>query len=452
MPHGGHRADVIRRVRGISGTVAFTQDLRIRFDYASALPWVRQTTTTHGQALVATAGPDAIVRERAGAHPRRPVARRHLRRRPERDGRSAAHVVPLAPGAAGAPDADVALQETREWWTTWAGGIEYSGPYREAVVRSLLVLRALTHEATGGIVAAVTTSLPENFGGVRNWDYRYVWLRDASLTLEALIDHGVLHAAHEWRRWLVRAMAGDPADVQIMYGIAGERDLPERVIATLPGYDGAAPVRIGNGAVVQYQADVIGEVMVALEAARIAGLDETEFSWPLQRALLAFVEANIDRPDNGIWEVRGEPRLFTHSRVMIWAAFDRGVRAVARLRPRGSCRTVDRAARPDEGRDRRARRRPRTRPLRAGLRLTGGRRLAAPAPRGRILRAATTRGCWPPSPRSSATSCTTVCFTGTAPTTSVDGLPRRRASVPRLLVLARRAVRHAAGAARMRRH
>jgi GH15 family glucan-1,4-alpha-glucosidase len=155
-----------------------------------------------------------------------------------------------------------------------------------------------------------------------------VWLRDASLTLEVLLDHGFVQEAQEWRRWLLRAVAGDPADVQIMYGIAGERDLAERVIDSLPGYDGAAPVRIGNGAVDQYQADVMGEVMVALEAARIAGADETKFSWPLQRALLAFVEDNLDRDDNGIWEVRGQPRRFTQSRAMIWAAFDRGVRAV----------------------------------------------------------------------------------------------------------------------------
>jgi GH15 family glucan-1,4-alpha-glucosidase len=328
MPHGGRRADVIRRVRGVSGTVAFAQDVRIRFDYARAVPWVRQITSEHGQALVATAGPDAIVLRGPLLTP---------------SGRS--HVGVFEVGAGDTvdlqltwfhshrptpPPLDVsaAIEATRTWWAEWAGRIDYDGPYREAVIRSLLVLRGLTHEATGGIVAAVTTSLPEEFGGVRNWDYRYVWLRDASLTLESLIVHGVLRPAHEWRRWLLRAVAGDPADVQIMYGIAGERDIPERELPSLPGYDGAAPVRIGNGAVTQYQADVMGEVMVALEAARIAGVDESEFSWPLQRSLLAFVEANIDRPDNGIWEVRGEPRFFTHSRVMVWAAFDRGVRAV----------------------------------------------------------------------------------------------------------------------------
>lgn len=195
-------------------------------------------------------------------------------------------------------------------------------------MRSLLVLRALTNKDTGGIVAAATTSLPEDFGGSRNWDYRFVWLRDAALTLEALIAHGFLTEAHHWRRWLLRAVAGEPNEVQIMYGIAGERDLIERELTSLPGYGGAAPVRIGNGAVDQYQGDVIGEVLVALEAARIAGLEEGDFSWPLQRALIEQVIASIQRPDNGIWEIRGEPQWFTHSRVMMWAALDRGVRAV----------------------------------------------------------------------------------------------------------------------------
>lgn len=328
MPHNGGRADLVRRIRGVSGTVAFSQELRIRFDYARALPWVRQVGTHEKPAIVATAGPDAIV-----------VRGPRLQRSDH------SHVGPFDVAAGETVDlqlswflshrpvpdpldVDEALAETMAWWTEWASRIDYDGPHRELVIRSLLVLRALTHEATGGIVAAATTSLPEEFGGVRNWDYRYVWLRDASLTLEVLLDHGFVQEAQEWRRWLLRAVAGDPADVQIMYGIAGERDLAERVIDSLPGYGGAAPVRIGNGAVDQYQADVMGEVMVALEAARMAGADETKFSWPLQRALLAFVEDNLDRDDNGIWEVRGQPRRFTQSRAMIWAAFDRGVRAV----------------------------------------------------------------------------------------------------------------------------
>jgi GH15 family glucan-1,4-alpha-glucosidase len=200
--------------------------------------------------------------------------------------------------------------------------------YTDAVRRSLLVLRALTHEDTGGIVAAATTSLPEEFGGERNWDYRYVWLRDASLTLHVLLDHGYVGEADAWRTWLLRAIAGDPADVQIMYGLSGERRLEEWVIPSLPGYDGAAPVRAGNGAYTQFQGDVFGELMIALQAARAMGIDETDFSWPLQRALMTFVEDNWQRPDNGIWEIRGPERHFTHSRVMLWTAVDCAIRAV----------------------------------------------------------------------------------------------------------------------------
>jgi GH15 family glucan-1,4-alpha-glucosidase len=190
------------------------------------------------------------------------------------------------------------------------------------------VLRALTHETTGGIVAAATTSLPEIVGGNRNWDYRYVWLRDAALTLEVLLSHGYAAEAHSWRSWLLRAIAGDPHDVQIMYGLSGERALPERELTTLPGYRGSSPVRVGNGAVGQFQSDVIGEVMVALHAARKAGVQETEFSWPLQCELMHFLEENWYRPDQGIWEMRGPAREFTHSRVMVWAAFDRAVRGI----------------------------------------------------------------------------------------------------------------------------
>ena len=194
--------------------------------------------------------------------------------------------------------------------------------------RSLLVLRALTHEDTGGIVAAATTSLPEEEGGVRNWDYRYVWLRDAALTIEVLITHGYRAEAEEWRGWLLRAIAGDPADVQIMYGIGGERRLPEYELPELAGYGGASPVRIGNAAYLQRQWDIFGEVMIALHGARTAGLEETRASWPLQRALLGFLEENWEQPDRGIWEIRGEEQHFTHSRAMVWAAFDRGVRGI----------------------------------------------------------------------------------------------------------------------------
>jgi GH15 family glucan-1,4-alpha-glucosidase len=225
-------------------------------------------------------------------------------------------------------DVDAELHATDEEWSTWTRHLTHDGPHRDHVIRSLILLRALTHEDTGGIVAAATTSLPEQAGGVRNWDYRYVWLRDASLTLDVLLDHGSLDEAAQWRMWLLRALAGDPADVQIMYGLAGERELPERELTSLPGYEGASPVRVGNGAVDQFQADVIGEVMVALHSAREAGVAEDSSSWSLQRALLTFTADNLEKRDNGIWEMRGEPQYFTHSRAMMWAAFDRGVRAI----------------------------------------------------------------------------------------------------------------------------
>ncbi|MEV7825463.1 glycoside hydrolase family 15 protein [Paenarthrobacter sp. NPDC089307] len=225
-------------------------------------------------------------------------------------------------------DFDAALSNTVDYWTRWGGHCRQDGNYEAEVKRSLLVLRALTHYETGGIVAAPTTSLPEDFGGSRNWDYRYCWLRDAALTLEAMLTHGYESEGLKWRNWLLRALAGDPEDIQIMYGVAGERGLPERVVDHLPGYQDARPVRIGNAAVAQYQADVVGEVMVALERLRLAGGKEDTFSWALQRALLGYVEKHIEDKDCGLWEIRGTPEYFTHSRVMMWAAFDCGVRAI----------------------------------------------------------------------------------------------------------------------------
>lgn len=328
MPMQSTRTDVVRRIVGVSGQVEFVTELRLHFDYSRRLPWVRQIGTELQPALHATAGPEAVIVRGV-----RFVAEDHLHRASVTIGAAEIRDLTLSwflsyEHAPKALDVDEAIAATRAWWQGWASGIRHDGPHRDAVVRSLLVLRALTNKDTGGIVAAATTSLPEEFGGSRNWDYRFVWLRDAALTLEALIAHGFLSEAHHWRRWLLRAVAGEPAEVQIMYGIAGERDLLERELESLPGYGGAAPVRIGNGAVDQYQGDVIGEVLVALECARIAGLEEGDFSWPLQRALIEQVIVSIDRPDNGIWEIRGEPQWFTHSRVMMWAALDRGVRAV----------------------------------------------------------------------------------------------------------------------------
>ncbi|MET0296035.1 MAG: glycoside hydrolase family 15 protein, partial [Microbacterium sp.] len=327
MPIDRNRVDVVRRIVGVSGRVAVTDPMRLRVDDARAMPWMRQVPG-RTPTLLAMAGPDALVLRGAAL-----TANDHVHTAAIEV--EAGEVVDLtltwfkSHHDAPAPlDVDHSLDVTRAWWQDWADRIDHRGPHRDSVVRSLLVLRALTHDSRGGIVAAATTSLPEQFGGSRNWDYRYVWLRDAALTLEALLSHGFAAAAESWRSWLLRAVAGDPADVQIMYGLAGERDLGERELDSLPGYRGAAPVRIGNGAVDQYQADVIGEVMVALEATRAAGVAEDAFSWPLQRALLTQMIEWIDRPDRGIWEIRGEDRMFTHSRVMMWAALDRGVRAV----------------------------------------------------------------------------------------------------------------------------
>jgi GH15 family glucan-1,4-alpha-glucosidase len=328
MPHGDGRADLIRRLRCTSGEVEVREDLRVRFGYAAIVPWVRQVTEHGKPALIAVAGPDAIVRRgpRLEADQNTHVGTYRLR---------AGETVFLSltwyeshlrdPGPI---DEELSLEKTVEWWREWASRYSHEGPYHDAVIRSLLVLRALTHEATGGIVAAATTSLPEQFGGPRNWDYRFVWLRDASLTLSAFLTHSYVSEAQAWRNWLLRALAGDPADVQTMYGLAGERYLPERKLDSLPGYQGSAPVRVGNAAYRQFQGDVIGEVMVALAEARDAGVNEDAFSWPLQRALVKFVEDHWHREDQGIWEVRGPKRAFTHSRVMMWAALDRAVRAV----------------------------------------------------------------------------------------------------------------------------
>ncbi|HEX4442269.1 MAG TPA: glycoside hydrolase family 15 protein [Galbitalea sp.] len=328
MPTDNRRADIVRRITGIDGSVELQQELRVRFDYSAALPWVRQAPEAGGNALIAVAGPDAIVIRGPQL-----VANdeAHSSLFTVKEGQTLDVVLTWYPSYREPPDAiDVnkALRDTSAWWRDWAANCEAPERYSDQVHRSLLVLRALTHEDTGGIVAAATTSLPEEFGGSRNWDYRYVWLRDASLTLYVLIGHGFGREAEGWRNWLLRAIAGDPNDVQIMYGLGGERRLMEWELQSLPGYQDASPVRVGNGAFVQYQGDMFGEVMIALSRAREAGIEETPLSWSLQRALLQFVEENWRRADNGIWEIRGPKRHFTHSRVMLWAAFDCGIKAV----------------------------------------------------------------------------------------------------------------------------
>ncbi|MDO4917938.1 glycoside hydrolase family 15 protein [Kocuria sp.] len=225
-------------------------------------------------------------------------------------------------------DPDRAQRATHEFWSDWVSAVECVGEHDEIVTRSLLVLRALTHSETGGIVAAPTAGLPEDFGGERNWDYRYTWLRDASLTIEVLVHHGHQDGARLWRDWLLRAVAGDPGDLNIMYGVDGRRNLTEHELEHLSGYENSRPVRVGNGAENQYQADVAGEVMIALATLRDAGVQENSYSWGLQCNLLAFCELHMDVPDNGIWEMRGDPHFFTHGRVMMWAAFNEGLRAV----------------------------------------------------------------------------------------------------------------------------
>ncbi|WP_066514853.1 glycoside hydrolase family 15 protein [Curtobacterium ammoniigenes] len=328
MPLGDHRADLVRRVHGLRGSVEMRQDLRLRFEYGTQVPWVRQVGTADAPALLATAGPNSVVIRGPELHPHWNT---HENTFTVAAGKTVDLTMTWFPSHRDVPDAveiGPSLEHTKSWWREWVGGRNFGNRYHEEVKRSLLLLRALTHEETGGIVAAATTSLPEEFGGVRNWDYRYVWLRDASLTLTALMAHGYGEEARRWRHWLLRAIAGDPSETQIMYGIAGERYLPEREIESLPGYRGAAPVRVGNEAYLQYQGDVFGEVLSALHDARELGVSETKDSWALQRALLGHLEETWQRPDNGIWEIRGPQRRFTQSRAMIWAAFDRGVRAV----------------------------------------------------------------------------------------------------------------------------
>jgi GH15 family glucan-1,4-alpha-glucosidase len=328
MPVGDRRADLIRRVRGVSGTVEMKQEIRIRFGYADAMPWVRQVPSAGHNAMIACAGPDAVVirgpKLKASNYA-------HVSSFTVSKGETVDISMTWYPSHRQVPpriDVDEAIRRTNRWWKDWADQTVCDGRYGAHVQRSLLVLRALTHEDTGGIAAAATTSLPEQWGGIRNWDYRFVWLRDASATMEVLISRGFTGEIETWRGWLLRAIAGDPADIQIMYGLGGERYLAESTVDSLPGYQGASPVRRGNAAYTQYQGDVFGSTMIALQKAREAGVREGRFSWPLQRAIMSYVEQHWQRADHSLWEIRGQVQHFTHSRAMIWAAFDCAVRAV----------------------------------------------------------------------------------------------------------------------------
>lgn len=322
------RTHLVRRVRGISGAVKFRTDVRLRFDYASALPWIRQFGGAAQPGIAAIAGPDAVLLRGVRLHA---DGTRHGAEFDVLAGDTRDLVLSWYRSYDDHPaaiDVAEAQRRTTAWWRRWSSDLHAPGEDSALVTRSLLVLRALSHRDTGGIVAAPTTSLPEVIGGERNWDYRYVWLRDAALTLTSLVHHGHLTIARHWRSWLLRAIAGNPDDVQIVYGVGGERHLDERIITSLPGFAGSGPVRVGNGAVTQFQGDVLGEVLVALDEARRAGLPEESLSWALQRTLVDHLIATKDVDDRGIWEMRGPARRFVHSRVMMWAGLDRAIAAV----------------------------------------------------------------------------------------------------------------------------
>lgn len=328
MPPDEDIPNVIRMVEGVEGTVSMRMELIIRFDYGWIVPWVQ---SSHG-VLRAVGGPDALtLRTPVQHHGENLTTVAEFSVRP---GERVPFVLSWHPSHTedpGAIDASAAIAAAESWWREWAARCTYEGPWRDAVVRSLITLKALTYTPTGGIVAAVTTSLPEWPGGERNWDYRYTWLRDATFTLYALIINGLHDEACAWREWLFRAVAGAPEQLQIMYGVGGERRLPETTLPWLPGYAGSVPVRVGNGAVGQHQLDVYGEIMDSFHQARRAGIPPDPFAWHVQRRLLDFLETKWREPDEGLWEVRGPRRHFTHSKIMAWVAFDRAVKAVERF-------------------------------------------------------------------------------------------------------------------------
>lgn len=324
MPMHSDAVDIVRIVEGRKGTVRMHMQLTVRFEYGSRVPWV----TAEGDNIKAIAGPDML-------HLRSPVPfiGRNLETLAEFDvaeGQRVPFVLTFHPShlPERAPvEPELAVEQTERHWKQWSAKSTYHGRYREAVQRSLLTLKGLTYAPTGGLVAAPTTSLPEQLGGVRNWDYRYCWIRDATITLYSLLSAGYEEEARAWREWLLRAVAGSPAEVQILYGIRGERRLPEYELPWLPGYEGSRPVRIGNGAHDQLQLDVWGELMDTMHLCRSSGL-ENDNSWRLEKALLDTLESRWHEPDEGIWEVRGPRRHFTHSKVMAWVAFDRGIQAI----------------------------------------------------------------------------------------------------------------------------
>jgi GH15 family glucan-1,4-alpha-glucosidase len=333
MPPRERQPDIVRIVEGLEGHVDMRTELVVRFDYGSIVPWLRRTDD---ETLVAVGGPDALVLRTPVLL--EPEGMTHTAEFRVGKGDRVPFVLTWHPSAEEPPaivDAEQALADTEREWQRWMENCTYEGDYPDAVHVSLRVLKALTYAPTGGIVAAPTTSLPERIGGVRNWDYRFAWLRDATYTLFTMMNAGYIEEARAWRDWLLRAVAGDPAKMQILYGISGERRIPEMEVPWLPGYAGSSPVRIGNAAAEQFQLDVYGEVMDALHEARRHGLTKDDHAWSLQQNIMEFLEGVWDQPDEGIWEVRGERRHFVHSKVLAWAAFDRAVEAVERFDRQG---------------------------------------------------------------------------------------------------------------------
>jgi GH15 family glucan-1,4-alpha-glucosidase len=330
MISGSETPELVRVVKGIRGQVRMKVELVIRFDFGSVVPWVRQT----GHGISAIAGPDML-----SFRTDVPLQGKNMRTEAEftvSEGQTVSFDMAWYPSHQHEPapvSVDRAIQETENWWRKWSDRCVYQGKWRDAVLRSLITLKALIFQPTGGIVAAPTTSLPELLGGVRNWDYRFCWVRDATLTLQALLNAGYLDEARDWREWLLRAVAGSPSELNIVYGVHGERRLTELELPWLPGYEKSAPVRTGNAAYLQYQLDIFGEVANTLFQAREAGLEAVDNSrHEVAVTMLEFLETGWTQPDEGIWEVRGPRRHFVHSKMMAWVAVDRLIRSAEKDR------------------------------------------------------------------------------------------------------------------------
>jgi len=328
MPPRGMAPDLVRVVEGVDGRVEITSELAIRFDYGHVQPWI----IVEGREVLAVAGPDALWLRASAPHEE--TEGKIVSRFTVSEGERVPFVLTWTPSYGKRPlaiDGLQAVDDTKRFWSDWASAIAYEGRWQEAVRRSLVTLKGLTYEPSGGIVAAATTSLPETLGGSRNWDYRYCWLRDTTFTLGALLGAGLLEEAHSWQQWMLRAVAGDPSDAQIMYGIDGTRRLPEYELPWLSGYEGASPVRVGNDAAGQVQLDVPGEVLGAAHVGRAVGIMPSERGWELQQWIAGRLEEAWKRPDNGIWESRGDKQHFVYSKVMCWVGFDALVKGVERF-------------------------------------------------------------------------------------------------------------------------